>query len=188
MSQITWVFNMLNYLRGYKSKHTKQKQNYLEHYGDVILSATASQITSVSMIYWTVSSGTDQRKHQNSVSLAFVRGIHRWPVNSPHKGPVTRNMFPCDDVIMVCKSCQCEMQMIIFNLPEVHHMCQDIDQLDTQAGIVLVSFRHSCHVRLVLKGCKHLWSHHGFKSRSLPMTYEFDYHFPNMTLKYVSRT
>ena len=38
-------------------------------------------------------SGADQRKHQCSVSLAFVWGIHRWPVNSPHKGPVTRKMF-----------------------------------------------------------------------------------------------
>ena len=36
----------------------------------------------------TVCSGADQRKHQSSASLAFVRGIHRWPVNSPHKGPV----------------------------------------------------------------------------------------------------
>ena len=35
-----------------------------------------------------------------SASLAFVRGIHRWPVNSPHKGPVTRKMFPFNDVIM----------------------------------------------------------------------------------------
>ena len=39
-------------------------------------------------------------KHQSSVSLAFVRGIHRSPVNSSHKGPVTRIMFPFDDVIM----------------------------------------------------------------------------------------
>ena len=29
-----------------------------------------------------------------------MRGIHRWPVISPHKGPVTRKMFPFDDVIM----------------------------------------------------------------------------------------
>ena len=43
----------------------------------------------------------DQRKHQRSASLAFVRGFHRWPVNSPHKGPVTREMFPFDDVIML---------------------------------------------------------------------------------------
>ena len=42
----------------------------------------------------------DQRKHQSSASLAFVRGIHRWPVNSPHKWPVTRKMFPFDDVIV----------------------------------------------------------------------------------------
>ena len=42
----------------------------------------------------------DQRKHQSSASLAFVRGIHRWPVNSPHKWPVTRKMFPFYDVIM----------------------------------------------------------------------------------------
>ena len=48
-----------------------------------------------------VYSGADQRKHQNSASLAFVRGIRRWPVNSPHKRPVTRKMFPFDDVIMI---------------------------------------------------------------------------------------
>ena len=40
------------------------------------------------------------KKNQSSASLAFVRGIHRWPVNSPHKGPVTRKIFPIDDVIM----------------------------------------------------------------------------------------
>ena len=45
-------------------------------------------------------SGTAHRKHQSSASLAFVRGIHRWPVNSQHKWPVTRKMFPFDDVIM----------------------------------------------------------------------------------------
>ena len=45
-------------------------------------------------------SGADQRKHQSSTSLAFVQGIHRWPVNSPHKWPVTREIFPIDDVII----------------------------------------------------------------------------------------
>ena len=39
--------------------------------------------------------------YQSSASLAFVRGIRRWPVNSPHKRPVTRKMFPFDDVIMI---------------------------------------------------------------------------------------
>ena len=60
----------------------------------------ASQITSLTIVYSTVYSGADQRKHQSSVSLAFVRGIHRGPVTSPHKWPVTRKMFPFDDVIM----------------------------------------------------------------------------------------
>ena len=62
--------------------------------------AMASQITNLTIAYSTVYSGTDQRKIQSSASLAFVRGIHRWPVNSPHKGPVSRKIFPFDDVIM----------------------------------------------------------------------------------------
>ena len=73
----------------------------LLHYCDVIMNTIASQITSLTIVYLTVNSGTDQRKHQSSASLAFVRGIHRRPVNSPHKGPVTRKMFPFDDVIML---------------------------------------------------------------------------------------
>ena len=70
------------------------------YYSDVIMGAIASQITSVSIVYSTFCPGADQRKHQSSVSLALVRGIHRWPVNSPHKGPVTRKIVPFDDVIM----------------------------------------------------------------------------------------
>ena len=70
------------------------------HYTDVIMTEWASQITSLTIVYSAVYSGADQRKHQSSASLAFVRGIHRRPVNSPRKGPVTRKMFPFDDVIM----------------------------------------------------------------------------------------
>ena len=75
------------------------------HYGDVIMGTIASQITSLTIVYSTVYSGADQRKHQSSASLAFVRGIHRGSVNSPHKWPVTRKMFPFDDVIMMV-TCQ----------------------------------------------------------------------------------
>ena len=71
------------------------------------MDAIASQITSLTIVYSTVYSDADQRKHQSSASLAFVRGIHRWPVNSPHKGPVTRKMFPFDHVIMI--SCVSEL-------------------------------------------------------------------------------
>ena len=74
--------------------------NLDQHYRDAIMGAMASQITSLTIVYSTVYSGADQRKHHSSVSLAFVREIHRWPVNFPHKGPVTREMFSFDDVIM----------------------------------------------------------------------------------------
>ena len=59
-----------------------------------------SQITSLTIVYSTVYSGADQRKHQSSASLAFLWGIYQGPVNSPHKWPVTRKMFPFDGVIM----------------------------------------------------------------------------------------
>ena len=64
--------------------------------------AMASQITSLMIAYSTVYSGTDQRKHQSSASLAFVGGIHGGPVNSPHA--VARKIFPFDDVIMENKT------------------------------------------------------------------------------------
>ena len=77
------------------------------HYDDVIMSEIASQITSLTIVYSIVHSGTDQSKHQSSASLAFVWEIHRWPVNFPHKWPVTRKMFPFDDVIMFTKHPTC---------------------------------------------------------------------------------
>ena len=70
---------------------------YQQNYCDVIMGAMASQITSLTIVYSTVYWGANQRKHQSSASLAFVR---RWPVNSPHKWPVTWKIFQFDDVIM----------------------------------------------------------------------------------------
>ena len=59
------------------------------------------------IVYSTEYLDADQRKHQSSVSLAFVRGLQRWPVNSPHKWPVTRKMFPFDDIIMNAMRVNC---------------------------------------------------------------------------------
>ena len=80
--------------------HNVDYCSYLRYYSDVIMGAMTSQITSLTIVYSPVYSGTDQRTYQSSASMAFVRGIHRWPVNFPHKWPVTRKMFPFDDVIM----------------------------------------------------------------------------------------
>ena len=57
------------------------------------MGAMASQITSITIVYSTAYPDADQTKHQSSASLAFV-------LNSPRKWPVTRKMFPFDDVIM----------------------------------------------------------------------------------------
>ena len=66
-------------------------------------------------------SGTDQSKHQSSASLAFVWGNHRGPVNSTHKWPVTRKMFPFYDVIM----------------------CVDIDRSPRYVSMIRVHFQPS---------------------------------------------
>ena len=71
------------------------------------MSVMASQITGVSIVCSTVCSGSDQRKHQSSVSLAFVRGIHRSSVYSTQNGPETRKMFPFDDAIITLKREPC---------------------------------------------------------------------------------
>ena len=75
-------------------------QSDRRHYDDVIMGAIESQITSLTIVYSTFYSDADQRRHQSSASLAFVLVIHRGPVNSPHKWPVTRKIFPFDDVII----------------------------------------------------------------------------------------
>ena len=70
------------------------RNSVLMLYSDVIMSRISSQITSLTIVYSNVYSGADQRKHQSSASLAFKRGIRRWPVNSPHKWAVK---FPFDE-------------------------------------------------------------------------------------------
>ena len=85
LSYLMMVYGILEPIRPY-------------HYSGVIMGAIASQITSLTIVYWTVYSDADQRKYQSSASLAFVRGIHRGPGTSPRKGPVT---FPFDDVIQM---------------------------------------------------------------------------------------
>ena len=79
-----------------------QRSKFEVHYCDFIMDSMAYQITSLTFVCSNVYSDADQRKHQSSASLAFVWGIHRGPVNSPHKEPVTRKVFPFDDVIMRC--------------------------------------------------------------------------------------
>ena len=96
-----WTFWMKVRLTGNTSSVSATIwSSVIKHYSDVIMGVMVSQITGVTIVYLIVCSGEDQRKHQSSASLVFVRGIHRWPVSSPHKWPVTRKMFPFDAFIM----------------------------------------------------------------------------------------
>ena len=103
------------------------KFNYSKHvhYTDVIMGTIASQITSLTIVYSTVYSDADQRKHKSSASLAFVRGIHRGPVNSTHKWPVTRKMFQYDDVIM-CNSLWMCLHFMRYSCRIQSHYCMII--------------------------------------------------------------
>ena len=109
LSRVTYIA-----AQGLLESPANQYMRFCVHCNDVIMSTIASQITSLAIVYSIVYSGADQSKHQSSASLAFVRGIHPGPVNSPHKGPVTRKMFPFDDVIMRCLYCTPRYTMYCF--------------------------------------------------------------------------
>ena len=126
-----------------------------DHYCDVIMGVMVSQITSLIIVNSTVHSGTDQRKHQSSVSLAFVRGIHRGVVNSLHKWPATREMFPFDDIIMYTGHLAISLWLVITkwshitveygalnhqpNVKILKWKCGHIDEIFVDGGII------NCH-------------------------------------------
>ena len=95
-----WEFYLAVHIKLVSQTFRVQNLRWFFHYNDVIMSTMASQMISLAIVCSTAYSGTDERKHQSSASLASVQGIHRGPVNSPHKWPVTRKMLPFDDVIM----------------------------------------------------------------------------------------
>ena len=113
LTKIHCNVNMLIPAVYYSGNNTNKNTN--KHYDDVIMTMLAFQITSLTVVYSIVYSGVNQRKHQSSASLAFVREIHRGPVNFPHKWPVTRKMFPFDDVIMISIYCYKQKQAWIAN-------------------------------------------------------------------------
>ena len=119
------------------------------HYNDVIMGDMASQITSLTIVYTTVYSGTDKRKHQSSASLAFMRGIHRWPVNSPHKWPATRKMFPFHDVIMLFLSSSIPIWSdFIICFPNVNKMTTDEIRTHKYQGIIAPSWSRRWNMTL----------------------------------------
>ena len=98
------------------------------HYNDVIMTTMASQITSLTVVYSTVYSDADQRKHQKLRVTGLCVGNSPGLVNSPYKGPVMRKMFPFDDVIMLRKMCRKKVDWYYTNFP-IKRRCYKCDQL-----------------------------------------------------------
>ena len=124
---------------------------------DAIVSAMASQITSLTIVHSIDFSGADQRKHQRSALPAFVRGILRWPLHSPNRGPVTRKFFSFDDVIMFSNAITTTRveytkflhTLFYFRHTPVYHVIQIIEQIifHMWTGIEVISlhWRHYDH-------------------------------------------
>ena len=125
------------------------------------MGAIASQITSLTIVYSTVYSDADQWKHQSSASLAFVRGIHRGPVNSPHKWPVTRKMFPFDDVIMYK-----------YALQTTSHY---VNRYKLRSARYMTSFDHSEFRNEEVQ--RHCWTHQGLNKIAVTLQTAFQEHF-----------
>ena len=89
-------------------------------YSDIIISTPASRITGVAIVYRNFSLGADQREYQSSASLAYMRGIHRWPVNPPQKGLAMLKIFPFDDIndnYVIIECCGDSIWMCIIDEP-----------------------------------------------------------------------
>ena len=70
----------------------------MKHWSDVTMSAMVSQITGIWTVCSVVCSLTLKSKKTSKLGvIGFVRGNHQWPVDFPHKGPITRKMFPFDE-------------------------------------------------------------------------------------------
>ena len=132
-----WLMGLYNHIRISDRHYTDVRKFAIQfwiptipiwHYIDVIMGAMASQITSLAIVYSTVYSDVDQRKHQSFASLAFVWGIHRGPGELPaqmasnaenvsiswrhHELPQMMYLFQCNQ----CSTCQLQKSMIMLHM------------------------------------------------------------------------
>ena len=92
------------------------------------------------------------RKHQSPTSLAYVRGIHRWAVNFPHKGLVTLKMFPFDDVIMRYILDSCRQKNVL-----AHNISPSVNTVFT---LYILRFPHvNLHFLFVFDSVKYTLKH-----------------------------
>ena len=128
------------------------------------MGAIASQITSLTTVYSIVYSDLDQRKHLSSASLACVWGIHRGPVNYPHKWPVARKIFPFDDVIMILLKIwwipMSFLTLVVSNGKSIPN-----PTFYEKPGAKLVNADFTCHLTLTILWHIHLFAYFKFDWR-----------------------
>ena len=90
------------------------------------MTTMASQITSLTVVYSIVYSGADQRKHQSSASLAFVRGIHRSTGEFPVQRASNAENVSIDDVIMCITFCKYHSHCFLYHIEAVEWMSVDM--------------------------------------------------------------
>ena len=132
-----------------------------KHNSDVIMDAT-----SLTIVYSTVYTGADQRKHHSSASLVLLRGIHRWPVTSPYKGSVTRKMFPFGDVIMNntdSGKIHCCYEWYSLWLPQCQSPAEYAIDSIFMINIQCVLFYCSCWAFVFVRRAGLLWSQQDFE-------------------------
>ena len=158
------------------------------HYSDVTMGSMTSQITSLTIVYSAVYADADQRKHQSSASLVIVRGIHRRPVNSPHKWPVTRKMFPFDDVIMFVVLCVCGYIVSIIWLMFVHIFQDCLSGVSAVIEPRTVDYlwmqSNSTHVERTQKNANHA---HICRDEMQSIVGEDNFYFHNFPTRIISR-
>ena len=135
------------------------------------MSSMASQITSLKIVYSTIDSDADQRKHQSSASLAFVRGIHRWPVNSPHKWPCNagnvsiwwrHHGLNIARVILPGGGCQGIATLILLTTKSVNPLPESMmvscwwGSWGTKFIAILIKISHSAKLKLDLKNVRRI--------------------------------
>ena len=170
MSNLCKMVESVIFLKGIlRNVSTSWRFPVTPYYSDVIMSAMASQITGASIVPSTVCSSADQRKHQNSVSLAFVRGIHRWPVVSPNKRPVTLKMFPIGWLDWICLTTTHVLQDILAVLIDsnwwCHHEIWKV-YLTLNQGTRSLNIIHNFDLQTMSGQCQH-WCLHQCNSISL---------------------
>ena len=133
----------------------------VSHNSSSIMSVMASQITGVSIVCSTVCSSTDQRKHQSSASLAFVRGIHRWPVDSPHQGAVTPKRVLFDAIMMFHPPYTCRCQLCVPSSTHIFNLHNDDKQCHNEPMDFFNTIRpvNDCQfVHILLKDIFRIWN------------------------------